>query len=77
MKTNLVREQWEKLTPRERIIKFHMANSPVAFKTWTKLSDTEKQTMTNVAHILGFDCAFVPEPSSFRPPSHERVETRK
>ena len=51
-KIEYVSHLWDKLSPRERLVKFHFSNSLILYKDWKELSLHESDIVMNAARIL-------------------------
>ena len=71
----MISSLWDSLTPRERIIKFHMGNSLRMYQSWNELTYTDRGLILNAGRILGMDYNRPLDPSSFAGAIKPKVET--
>lgn len=68
---------WDSLTPRERVLKFHIAHTMMAYKSWKDMTSADNHVVMTAAAICGLDHDRLPDPSSFSAPAQDKVETKK
>ena len=56
---------WAKLTGRERVLQFHLANVPMTNLSWDELDEKQRETVLNAGHLFGLDRSRLPDPTSF------------
>jgi hypothetical protein len=61
----MIADLWTQLTGRERVLKFHLSNSPMMYVTWNDLDDRQKGIILNAGRICGLDGSRLPDPTSF------------
>jgi hypothetical protein len=72
-----VGDLWDSLSPRERVIRFHVAFTPMTSKSWIELSTGEQNlVMLNAKHLhlAGYQTV---ERSSFSAAEKDKIETKK
>jgi hypothetical protein len=74
-KNEYVKAQWDKMTPRERVLGFRLSRGPITSTAWEFLTEAQRDTIMKVAEILGLDKPRSSESYSFTAPAKEKVTT--
>jgi hypothetical protein len=69
--------QWNSMTPRERVLLYHISNSPTAYKTWSEMTTSENWTVMEAAIRLKLHQPPVAEGYSFSAAEKDKIETKK